>query len=84
MANRVWPLHDAKNRFSEVVAKALAEGPQVVTRRGEEVVVVVAREEYARLRMSHQNLVDFFRESPLVGADLDLERDRSRPRELEP
>jgi antitoxin Phd len=82
MTNRVWRLQDAKNRFSEVVNKALAEGPQVVTRRGEEVVVVVAKEEFARLRKSHSNLVDFFRKSPLVGVDLDLEHDRSLPRDL--
>jgi prevent-host-death family protein len=79
----VWSLQDAKNRFSEVVNRALSEGPQVVTRRGEEVVVVVAREEYASLRKSRPNLVEFFRESPLVGVDLDLERDRSRLRDLE-
>jgi len=83
MRSRVWRLQDAKNRFSEVVNRALSEGPQVVTRRGEEVVVVVAREEYARLRKSRPNLVEFFRESPLVGVDLDLERDRSRLRDTE-
>jgi antitoxin Phd len=83
MANRVSRLHDAKNRFSEVVDKALAEGPQIVARRREEVDVVVAKEECVRLRKSRPNLVEFFRRSPLVGVDLDLERDRSRPSELE-
>ena len=82
MRDRVWRLQDAKNRFSEVVNKALAEGPQVVTRRGEEVVVVVAKEEFAKLRKSRRNLVQFFRESPLVGVDLNLEHDRSLPRDL--
>jgi len=77
MKKQAWSLQDAKNRFSEVVNLALSEGPQVVTRRGEEVVVVVARDDYARLRVSGSSLVQFFRESPLVGVDLDLERDRS-------
>jgi prevent-host-death family protein len=77
MKKQAWSLQDAKNRFSEVVNLALSEGPQVVTRRGEEVVVVVARDEYAKLRMSGPSLVQFFRESPLVGVDLDLERDHS-------
>jgi antitoxin Phd len=36
-----WPLGEAKNRFSEVVDRALREGPQEVTRHGEPVVVVV-------------------------------------------
>ncbi len=82
MANHVWRLQDAKNRFSEVVNKALSEGPQVVTRRGEEVVVVVAKEEYAKLRKSRLSLLEFFRKSPLVGVDLNLEHDWSLPRDL--
>ena len=45
-----WQLQDAKNRFSEVVEKALTEGPQRVTRRGKPAVVVVAADEYERLR----------------------------------
>jgi prevent-host-death family protein len=81
MTKRVWSLQDAKNRFSEVVNKALSDGPQVVTRRGEEVVIVVASEEFAKLRKSGPSLVQFFRESPLVGVDLDLERDRTPVRD---
>ena len=77
MTRRAWSLQDAKNRFIEVVDRALSDGPQVVTRRGEEVVVVIARKEFARLQKSRPGLVQFFRESPLVGVDLNLERDRS-------
>ena len=45
-----WPLQDAKNRFSAVVDAALAGDPQRVTRRGKPAVVVLAVEEYERLR----------------------------------
>ena len=45
-----WPLHAAKNRFSAVVAAAVAGEPQRVTRRGKPAVVVVSVEEYERLR----------------------------------
>ena len=83
MTRRAWSLQDAKNRFSEVVNRALSDGPQVVTRRGEEVVVVIARKEFARLQKSGPGLVQFFRESPLVGVDLDLERDHSPLRDQE-
>ena len=41
-----WQLQEAKQRFSELVRCALQEGPQVVTRRGEEVVIVVGAEEF--------------------------------------
>ena len=45
-----WPLQDAKNRFSAVVNAALDGDPQLVTRRGQPAVVVLAAEEYERLR----------------------------------
>ena len=46
----VWPLQDAKNRFSAVVDAALGGTPQQVTRRGKPAVVVLAVEDYERLR----------------------------------
>lgn len=49
-----WKLQDAKNRFSAVVAAAVAGEPQRVTRRGRPAVVVVAVEEYERLRRSER------------------------------
>ncbi len=45
-----WPLRDARNKFSEVVNAALTGEPQLVTRRGRPVVVVLAVEEWERLR----------------------------------
>ncbi len=45
----VWPLQDAKNKFSELVNAALAGEPQQVTRRGLPAVVVLSAEEYERL-----------------------------------
>ncbi len=44
-----WRLKDAKNQFSKVVEAAIHGEPQHVTRRGREVVVVVAADEYMRL-----------------------------------
>jgi antitoxin Phd len=48
--NRPWRLQDAKARFSEVVRLARQAGPQRVTVRGRDAVVVVSSEEYDRLR----------------------------------
>ena len=45
-----WQLQDAKNRFSAVVDAAVAGNPQQVTRRGKPAVVVLAADEYERLR----------------------------------
>jgi antitoxin Phd len=44
-----WQLQDVKQRFSELVQHVLDEGPQTVTRRGKEAVVVIAADEYRRL-----------------------------------
>ena len=78
-----WPLTEAKNKFSEVIDKAISQGPQVVTRRGKEVAVILSRDEYKRLRKTEVSIVDFFRSSPLVGVDLDLERDKTLPRDIQ-
>ena len=44
-----WQLQEAKSRFSEVVELSLSEGPQLVTRRGQDAVVVLAAKDYRRL-----------------------------------
>jgi antitoxin Phd len=79
----VWQIQEAKNKLSEVIEEAVHNGPQVITRRGVEVVVVLSYEDYTRIQRSHKKpgtkLSDFFRKSPLAGIDLD--RDRSLPRD---
>jgi antitoxin Phd len=46
---KVWPVQDAKARFSELLETCLREGPQLVTRRGEKAAVLVPMEEWHRL-----------------------------------
>jgi prevent-host-death family protein len=53
-----WSLQDAKNHFSEVVQKARAEGPQVVTLRGERAAVVLSAADYDALRTRRPTLID--------------------------
>jgi prevent-host-death family protein len=78
--SRVWQLQEAKNRFSEVVEEAISHGPQVVTRRGVEAVIVLSYDEYRKLLASQKKLSEFFRQSPLVGINVDLRRDKSDAR----
>jgi antitoxin Phd len=68
---------EAKNKFSQVVQEALDGEPQIITRRGVEAVVVLSIAGYQRMLASKGPLSDFFRRSPLVGVELDLERDKS-------
>jgi antitoxin Phd len=74
---RVWQLQEAKNKFSEVVQEAITHGPQVITKRGVEAVIVLAYPEYRKLVLHQKKLSDFFRESPLGEVELDLTRDQS-------
>ena len=81
-----WQVQTAKARFSEVFRRARAEGPQLITRQGKEGVVVISDEQYEELiGRAHQpkTLVEFFRTSPLVGVDLDLDRQKDEAREVE-
>jgi prevent-host-death family protein len=79
-----WQVQEAKQRFSQLVQHALDEGPQVVTRHGEEVVVVVAADEFHRLTGNKPDLRDFLlAESGPDLSLLDLERQRDFPREVD-
>lgn len=69
-----WQLQEAKQRFSEVVRKAEEEGPQVVTRHGEEVVVVVSMSEWRERSPAKPSFKDWLLNGP--EADLDIQRSR--------
>lgn len=83
MALRKWKLQDAKNRFSEVVENAMHEGPQEITKHGEHAVVILSFDLYQELTRPKENMADFFKDSPFFGVDLDLERSKDTPREIE-
>jgi antitoxin Phd len=70
-----WRLADAKNRFSELVSRALAEGPQRVVRRDD--AVVVAQRDYEKLTGKRPSFKEFLMgEGPSLEG-LDLTRDRA-------
>lgn len=78
-----WKLEDAKARFSEVVRRARSEGPQRVSVRGEDAVVVMAADEFDRLHPQAGDRLPFvaFMET-LSGEGLDLTRDSDTGRDV--
>ena len=80
---KAWTLADAKAHLSEVVDRALKKGPQVITRHGRKVVVVVSAEEWERKAQRQGTLADFFAASPLRESGLEIERPQDGPRELD-
>lgn len=84
--SNVWKMQDAKAQFSEVVRRARKDGPQRVTHRGEDAVVVVRADEFDRVagpRETGAALIDFFRNSPLRDLDFEVPRVRSPVRDPE-
>jgi prevent-host-death family protein len=80
-----WQLQTAKARFSELFRRTRSEGPQLITRQGKEAVVMIADEDYEKLvGKAHQpkDLWQFFRESPLVGLELEFERNKDTSRDI--
>lgn len=78
-----WQLQEAKSKFSEVVKRALSEGPQGITVRGESVAVLISRTDYAHLTHPKPSFVDFMRHSPWIGSDLEVERQPGLTRDTE-
>jgi antitoxin Phd len=75
-----WKLQDAKARFSEFVARALAHGPQIVTRHGENVVAAVPYRQFMEATGSG-DFKEFLLSAPLE--KLDRPREIHLPREVE-
>jgi prevent-host-death family protein len=77
-----WPVQDAKQRFSELIRTAHADGPQVVTRHGEEIAVVIDIAEYRHLKGETAAFKDYLRAGPAFD-DLDLGRPAGHPRSID-
>jgi len=77
-----WQIKDARANFSTLVDKAISDGPQIVTRNGKKVVVVVAADEWVRREHGRGDLAEFFANSPLREAEIEIDRTRDYPREL--
>ena len=77
-----WRLAEAKNKFSELFNRALAEGPQRVRRR-DETVVVVSANDYERLTGSKPGFKDFLMGEGPDLEGLELSRDPAPMRDIE-
>ena len=83
MLSYTWQLQEAKNKFSSLVDKTRKLGPQIVTKHGEDVVVVLDIAEYNKLITPKTKLTEFLKKSPLAKVELDIERSKEGTRELQ-
>jgi prevent-host-death family protein len=85
-----WQVQEAKQRFSEVLRAVEREGPQTITRHGEDVAVVVDIAEYRRLTGRSRSFVDHLLAAPTltdeaaaVFDEIEADRKKDRPREID-
>ncbi len=72
-----WQLQDAKANLSQVVNKALEDGPQRITRHGRPAAVLVSERDFERLvARKRGSLTEFLARSPLKELEIP-ERDHS-------
>jgi prevent-host-death family protein len=69
---KIWPVQDAKARFSELLDTCVSEGPQVVTRRGAETAVLVPIAEWKRLNNAARPSLKDLLMTDVGRADFDL------------
>ncbi len=79
----IWKLQDAKAKFSQIVEDALKIGPQFVTRRGHEAVVVVSVNEYEKLTSKKPTLKEFLLNCPKIDNNFEFERQKDYSRSIE-
>lgn len=76
-----WKLEEAKAKFSSLVEQAMRGEPQLVTKRGQDAVMVVSVQEYERMN-GHRSALDVL--APLRGfGDIEFERIQGTAREVE-
>lgn len=78
----LWQVQEAKQRFSELLRAVQLNGPQIVTRHGQEIAVVIDIAEYHHLRGDAPDFKAFLREGPGFD-DLDLTRSGELPRGID-
>ncbi|MCP5276284.1 MAG: type II toxin-antitoxin system Phd/YefM family antitoxin [Burkholderiales bacterium] len=77
-----WQLADAKNRLSEVINKALSEGPQKITRRND-TVIILSQGDYEKLIEQQPGFKDFLLNQTPDLKGLDLKRDKGIMRDID-
>src|SRR5271166_1954688 len=82
MGAQNWTVAEAKAKFSELIQRAMSDGPQTITRKGRTAAVVVGAEEWERKTKRIGNLAEFFAASPLRESGLKINRLKQRPRKI--
>jgi prevent-host-death family protein len=81
--DQAWSVADAKARLSELLDRAISDGPQAITRRGREIAVVVSVEEWRKKSSRSGSLAEFLAAYPLRDSELAIGRPDASERDVE-
>lgn len=86
--NARWQVQEAKQRFSEVLRAVEREGPQTITRHGEEVAVVMDIARFRRLTTPRADLRGLLLGPPYLDDvsvldEVEAERKQDLPRDVD-
>jgi len=70
-----WKIEDQKTELTDIVMAANQNGPQIITKQGQQTAVVLSMSDYQKLK-ENAPLSEFFRRSPLAQSEIELDGDR--------
>lgn len=78
-----WQIQEAKAQFSELISEALTHGAQIITKHGKQIAILMSQEDFERHTKPKISFLDFFKKAPCQDIELDLQRNKELPREIE-
>ena len=80
---KTWQLQDAKAKLSELIREVIHSGPRGISLRGLLEVIIISKNDYEKLTRKKSSFMDFMKNSPMKGLELNLERNKSQNRDIE-
>ena len=78
-----WQIQEAKARFSEVIHEALLHGPQVITKNGEPIAYLVAKEEFDQATLPKKSILEVLQSCPYPELEIDFSRQKDTMRDID-
>ena len=79
----VWQIQEAKAKFSQLVEDANVKGYQTITKQGEPIAVILSKKEFDKMTQSKTSLINFFKTAPCQEIELNIQRSKDLPREVD-
>ncbi len=81
--NNIWQIQEAKAKFSQLVEDANIKGHQTITKQGKPIAVMLSKAEFDKISRSKTSLLEFFKSAPCQDVDLDIERQKDLPQDID-